>query len=195
MRRRPPFRRRPRHVRGSGPRRAPALPPRVRRALRRAHQHMADEQFAQAAQAFARLTEAAQRHKLPIRAAHLALQAARAHLADDDVEAALPWAERGLTLLARGGQARRASRLLARVQDELRERGYATQAEALSAKFDRMLEEQRVPPDEEVTAEEPRGTLPARCAGCGAALLPDTVEWHAEKTASCAYCGAVVKAS
>ena len=48
-------------------------------------------------------------------------------------------------------------------------------------------------------AEDPdaptRGTLPSRCAGCGAPLLPDEVEWHDAYTAECVYCGTVSKAS
>jgi hypothetical protein len=150
---------------------------------------MENGHFEEAAQAFARLAEAAQRHQMPVRAAHLALQAARAYLATDDVRTAVAWAGHGLELLAREGQTSRASRLLGRVQEELRERGYEEQAARLAERID-------LPPEAPSPAEgsdEDYDALPAQCPGCGAPLTPDTVEWRAEGTASCVYCGAVAK--
>jgi hypothetical protein len=49
---------------------------------------------------------------MPVRAAGLALQASRAHLFADDVEAALQQAREALRLLIRGGRAGRVGRVL-----------------------------------------------------------------------------------
>ena len=40
---------------------------------------------------------------------------------------------------------------------------------------------------------EEAGTLPAKCDGCGAPVIPDEVEWHDARTAECLYCGTVLK--
>ncbi len=134
-----------------------------------------------------------------VRAADLALQAARAHFAADDVEAALERAGQALRLFAQGGQAGRVPRVLSRLTAALRERGYEAQADQLEQTGAQVLEEiglsleevrQRVP-----QAAERRGTLPAQCSGCGAPLVPDEVEWHDAHTAECLYCGTIVKAT
>lgn len=188
--RRPPlFRRRP-------PR--PSVPPRARQALAHANRLMANEQFAEAAVIFERLSEEARRRGMLVRAANLALQASRAHFAADDVQTALERAKEGLRLLVRGGRVGRALRALSRIVETLREKGYDAEAEQLEQEAAQALEKmglsldearQRVP---QVT--EKRGDLPACCNGCGASLVPDEVEWHDTHTAECLYCGTIVKA-
>ncbi len=183
---------------GAPPRRPP-LPPRVRRALTHANSLMADGQFAEAAYIFERLSEEARQRDMLVRAANLALQASRARLAADDVEAAVEQSQEALRLLARGGRAGRVPRVLSRITAALREKGYDAQADQLEQEAAQALEEmglsldevrQRVP---HVT--EKRGTLPAHCSGCGAPLVPDEVEWHDTHTAECPYCGTIAKAT
>ena len=201
MSRRHPFRRRllrrrpPPHPAVPPPRRP--LAPRARRALTRANNLMEGGQFTQAATIFGRLSEGAKRRGLLVRAANLSLQASRAHFAAGDVEAALVRAKNGLRLLVRSDRAGRASYVLSKMTAALREKGYNAQANQLEQETAQMLEAMGLSLDEarrqvpQVT--EKRDSLPANCAGCGAPLLPDEVEWHDAHTAECIYCGAVIK--
>ena len=133
-----------------------------------------------------------------VRAAHLILQASRARLAADDVDAALEHAREGLRLFVRGGCAGRVPAILSRMTAALRDKGYDAQADALEREVAQALEEMGLSPDEAgrhvPQAGERRGDLPARCNGCGAPLIPDEVEWHDASTAECPYCGTVIKA-
>jgi tetratricopeptide (TPR) repeat protein len=174
------------------------MPSGVRQALARANSLMADGQFTEAANIFERLSEEARQRGMLVRAANLVLQASRAHFAADDVETALERAKEGLRLLVRGGRVERVPRVLSRIVKALREKGYDAEAGQLEQEAAQVLEKmglsfdearQRVP---QVT--EKHGTLPARCGGCGAALIPDEVEWHDAHTAECPYCGATLKA-
>jgi hypothetical protein len=198
LRRRPLGRRRPLPGPGAPLPRRP-LPSRARRALTRANRLMADGQWAEAASVFERLAEAAGNHGMLIRAAHLTLQASRARLAADDVDAALEHAREGLRLFVRGGRAERVPAILSRMTAALRDKGYGAQADALEREVAQALEEMGLSPDEPrqpvPQAVEMRGTLPAHCDGCGAPLIPDEVEWHDAYTAECPYCGTVIKAT
>jgi len=173
----------------------------VRRALARANGLMAAGQFVEAANIFERLSEEARQCGMLVRAADLALQASRAHFAADDVEAALERAKEALRLLVRGGRAGRVPRVLSRMTTALREKGYDAQAGQLEQEAAQALEEVGLSLDE-VRQRAPqaagrfalkRSTLPARCGGCGAPLVPDEVEWHDAHTAECLYCGTVIK--
>ena len=187
---------------GAGvPPRRPPLPTGVRQELARANSLMADGQFAEAADVFGGLSEKAKEHGMLVRAAGLALQASRAHLAADDVEAALQRAKEALRLLARGGRAGRVPRVLSRMTAALRGKGYDAQAEELEQEAAQALEEMGLSLDEvrerapESQATEKRGSLPAHCSSCGARLVSDEVEWHDAHTAECLYCGTIVKAT
>jgi hypothetical protein len=191
LRRPPLFRRRP-------PGRPP-LPPGVRRALAKANHLMAVGQFAEAADIFGQLSEQAEQRGMLVRAGDLALLASRAHFAAEGVESALEWARQALRLFVRGGRVGSVPRLLSRITAALQERGYDAEADQLEREAERMLGQvglsldqvrQQVP-----QVAESRGTLPARCSGCGASLVPDEVEWHDPYTAECLYCGTVVKAT
>ena len=202
MFRRRPFRR-PRRppLRGRRP-----LPPRVRQELISANSLMTNGQFAEAADVFGHLSEKARQHGMLVRAADLALQAARAHFAADDVEAALERARQALRLFVRGGRAGRVPLILSKMTSALREKGYAAQAERLEQEAEQALEELGLSLDEArqpaphvaekrgLLRPTPGQTLPAQCSGCGAPLVPDEVEWHDAHTAECLYCGTVVKA-
>lgn len=196
MFRRRPFRR-PARFRRRPPR--TAVPPRLRRALVRANRLMADGRFDEAAGIFGRLSEEAKRRGMLGRAADLALQASRAHLAADGVDAALERAKEGLRLLVQGGRTGRVPLLLSKMTAALRERGYDAQADHLEQEAARALGEAGLSL-EDARGQAPRmparrGTLPAKCSGCGAPLVPDEVEWHDPQTAECPYCGTLAKAA
>jgi tetratricopeptide (TPR) repeat protein len=193
--RRPP----PAIVPRPGLRPRPALPPLVREALARANRLMADGQFAEAAAAFESLAAKAKEHNLPGRAADLTLQAARAHFAAGHVDAAVERAIEALRLLTLGGRAGRVPAVLSKTTAALRDKGYDAQADRLEQETERILGEvglsleqaqQQAP-----QAPEKPGTLPAKCDGCGAPVIPDEVEWHDAQTAECLYCGTVLKAT
>ena len=204
MFRKRPFRR-PRltRLRLRRPHRAPEpghpLQPRVPPALARANSLMADEQFGDAAAIYARLSEGARERGMLVRAGDLALQAARAHFAAADEESALQWAREGMRLLIRGGRAGRVARLLPRITSTLRENGHDAEADQLEQEAAQELERMGLSLDaldqREPQATERRGTLPSRCSGCGAPLVPGEVEWHDTRTAECPYCGTVAKAT
>jgi len=176
------------------------LPLIARQALARANDLMAGGQFAEAAGIFERLSAEAQQRDMPIRAADLALQASRAHLAAGAVEAALERARWALRLFVASGRPGRISVILPRMIAALRQQGYHAQASQLEQEAAQMLEEAGIPFSAAVQgvpqpAAERHGTLPARCEGCGASLVPDEVEWHDAHTAECPYCGTLAKAT
>jgi predicted RNA-binding Zn-ribbon protein involved in translation (DUF1610 family) len=159
---------------------------------------MEDGEFARAAPLFDRLAVEARRQGMPIRSANLALRAAQAYLAQDDVDVALDRILRVIRVLARHGRAERVGRIVTRADDELRGRGYDAQADELAEFAEGVLGETGLSLDNLKTssaarATEAHGSLPARCVGCGAPLAPDDVTWHDAQTAECPYCGTVIK--
>jgi tetratricopeptide (TPR) repeat protein len=177
----------------------PVLPPRVREALAHANRLMADGRFAEAADAFDRLAEKAREHNMPARAADLTLQAARAYFAAGDTDAAMVRAIAALRLLARSGRTGRIPTVLSKMMAALRGKGYDAQADKLEQEAERILGELGLSLDEAQRraprAPEKHGTLPAKCDGCGAPVIPDEVEWHDAQTAECLYCGTILKAT
>jgi hypothetical protein len=161
---------------------------------------MEDGRFAQAARLFDRLAVGAQQRGMPIRAANLALRAAQAYLAQDEIDPALYCICRAIRVLARHGRAERVAQVLAHAQDELRQKGYDTQAVELAQSAAGVLEEAGLSLDNlqasrSEQAAAARGSLPGRCEGCGAPLVPGDVIWHDGRTAECPYCGTVIKAT
>jgi tetratricopeptide (TPR) repeat protein len=160
---------------------------------------MAEGQFAEAAAIYERLYQEGVARGFVGRAADLALQAARACLAAEDIEAALRHAKEALRLLARSGRIGRIPRVLTRMTARLREKGYDAQAGELEQEAERILSEAGLSLEEAERQApqmpEKRGTLPAKCEGCAAPVLPDEVEWHDAQTAECRYCGTVLKAT
>jgi hypothetical protein len=161
---------------------------------------MDDGEFAQAARLFDQFAQGARRRGMPIRAANLALRAAQAYLAQDDVDPALDRIRRGIRVLARHGQAERVPQLVSRLDARLRERGYDAKAAELVQFAEGVLGETGLSLDELRASRlsqpaEARGSLPGRCGGCGGPLVPDDVTWHDRQTAECPYCGTVIKAT
>jgi hypothetical protein len=171
----------------------------VREALVRANRLMTDGQFAEAAVAYEGLAAKAAEHNMPARAADLTLQAARAHFAAGRIDTAVERATKVLRLLARGGRAGRIPVVLSKMTSALRDKGHDAHADRLEQEAEDVLGKaglsleqarQQVP-----QAPEKPGTLPAKCDGCGAPVIPDEVEWHDAQTAECLYCGTVLKAT
>jgi tetratricopeptide (TPR) repeat protein len=191
-----PFRRLPPRLGAppSGP-----LASRLRQILTRANQLMAEGQFTEAAVIYERLCAEGKERGFVARAADFALQAARAYFAAGDIDTALANAKEGLRLLARGGRPDRIPQVLSKIVAKLREKGYNIQADELEREAERILSEVGLSLEEaEQQAPqmpEKRGTLPAKCSGCGAPVIPDEVEWHDAQTAECLYCGTVLKAT
>lgn len=207
--RRPPFRRPDR--RPGPPRRGPMarlahrppLPPRIRRQLNRAHRSLAEDRFEEAARLFDDLAQRAQNNGMPIRAADLTLQAARALLGADLADRAVERTLAALRLLVAGGRADRVPRVLSRSTAALRDKGYDAQADQLEQEAQQivagagrsMAELETEAAQQAGPQPQQRGSLPATCTGCGAQLVPDEVEWHDANTAECLYCGTVIKAT
>ena len=181
--RRPPLRRRrPMRRLAAGPREA-AL-----RMLRRANHLMETGQYEQAYPLLKQLAEGAERLGMPVRAANLYLQAARARLEMGDAQAAVDLARRAIQLLDRSGQVDRLRRPLPRLVEELERRGHHDQAVALRAEITALLggAEAEAPPPQ-------RGTLPPNCPSCNAPARADEVDWIDDNSAECVYCGSVIQ--
>jgi hypothetical protein len=160
---------------------------------------MAEEQFTEAAAIYERLCAEGKDRGFVARAADFALQAARAYFSAGDVDTALANAKEGLRLLARGGRPDRIPRALSKMTAKLRDKGYSAQADELEQEAERTLSEVGLSLEEAEQQSpqmpERRGTLPAKCNGCAAPIVPDEVEWHDAQTAECLYCGTVLKAT
>ena len=194
--RRPPGRRPPPAIG-----RRPPPPPEVIRALRQAHAAMESSRFTEAAEIFRRLADEAAERDMPVRAADLNLQTARALWAAGQTAAAVERVLLAIRLLIQGHRAERVPRVLEKTTAVLRQKGYSAEADRLEREGTQIIEaaglswEHLRRQGAAGSAAVRRGTLPAHCSGCGAPLLPDEVEWHADDTAECPYCGAIIKTS
>jgi len=164
------------------------------RELRRVHRQLASGQYAQAYPTLRRLADRVAERRMPVQAATLYAQAARAR-----IEMAAPGAhnaawdtvelgQRLLHLLSDAGRIARAQRLLAQMLQLLERKNYREQAVELRAQGTALLgaRVQGPPP--------PQAALPTDCPSCGAPLRSDEVEWLNDQSAECAYCGSVVSA-
>jgi hypothetical protein len=155
--------------------------------------------FARAAQIYGAECDKARDRGQPGAAAKLALQAARAHLQANDVAAALDRGKQALRLMTRSGRLGRVPIVLNRMVDQLREKGYETEADQLKAEVEAKLAEAGISLEEAAqqaagpTAER-RGQLPGKCTACAGPLNPNDMEWYDSHTAECPYCGSVIKA-
>jgi hypothetical protein len=157
---------------------------------------MANGRYHAAASAFASLAGATSANGMPVRAALLGLQSARALLAAGQVEAAEGRARTSLMALIAAGLGRRAAELLPRVASDFRAGGHDPQAESLAAEIKAALSGAgpSAPAHEENHTARP-AVLPTRCRSCGAPVFRDEVAWHDAVTASCAYCGSAIRAT
>jgi tetratricopeptide (TPR) repeat protein len=182
------FRRRPR--RRPPIRRGPARPREVAlRALRQANRLMQSGQYSQAYPIYRRLADGAAEQGMPVRAAHLYLQAGRARLEMGSGQDAADLTRRAVQLLAGVGQVARSRALFGRAVEALIKKGYRDQALALRAEVAALTADS---PSEQPVLR--RGRLPSRCPSCGAPARADEVNWIDEWSAECAYCGTVIQA-
>lgn len=158
--------------------------------LQRANVWMASGEYAQAAEAFQSLAEAAQARGGP-RAAMFFLQAGRARILEGKAEAGLAHIRQGLLLLARRADWAGLHRAGKRALAELNERGLGKEAADIEAWLEATLPAGAAMFAEPTARQKPQ--LPTHCPSCGAALRPDEVEWLDESTAECAYCGSPVR--
>ena len=93
--------------------------PRDLQLLNRAHGLLAAGAYDEAAHLFSQLAEGAEAREMPVRAAHLHLQTARALVGLGQTDAAHERIQRGLTLLRAAGLHERAARLETRIGEEM----------------------------------------------------------------------------
>ncbi len=177
-RNRPP--RRP--FRRPGPRRVPPE-------LRRANELLENGEHSEAALAFEKIAEQADRRRGP-RAPHFHLRAGQAYVLAGQAEKGMTHIKQGLGAIAARKHWEPFERLGQRVIDELNEFGYSTEAEKIAAYMKAKL------PDGLIThaqRTEFLPTLPTHCPGCGAPVRADEIEWIDPQTAGCIYCGNPVR--
>jgi hypothetical protein len=171
------FRRHPARRLGFRPRLHP-----LRRRLAQAHRWMESGQYASAAARFSELAEAAVARGRPI-AAHLFLQAGRAHVAAAQLEDGRAALQQGFDLLAENRDPRlvpASQRILA----ELRQEGYDDLACALEEANPYVSGESRAK-----LSPLPDQKLPPKCPYCGGSVHTDEVDTSDPDRPACAYCG------
>ena len=203
IRRRPPRRpaRRPlrRRVRPPRPAVRAVVPPRLRQALERGHRAMESGDFDLAARIFGEEADKAHNKGQFAAASRLALQCARAHLAGDNISAALERGKQALQFMAQSGRPGRIPAALNRMVEQLRQRGYEAEADQLQREVEERLAEVGLnlqdAQAQAVTPARRRGQLPGKCSTCAGPLNPNEVEWYDSHSAECPYCGSVLKAT
>lgn len=181
----------------------PPRRPRPRQMLMRATQLFDQGEFAEAAPIFERLAEGAAERGMLNRAGDLYLQSARCYLEARKVTLAVERGKQALHLFGRAGLFGKIERLMPRMVEALREKGYQAEAEALQQEVEARLAEippeRRAPPGARPAAWPfaargmARRELPAKCSACGGPVKPDDVTWLDPQTAECPYCGSVLK--
>ena len=144
-------------------------------------------EYGRAGELFEKLAETAFARGGP-RAPLFYLKAGQARILAGQTALGMPSVRRGLELLAEGEQFQRLQNAGKRVIAELNERGLGNEA----SEIETLLRTQR-PSETPSDRPEPRPPLPTHCSSCGAAVLPDEVEWLDESTAECAYCGSPIR--
>jgi tetratricopeptide (TPR) repeat protein len=155
--------------------------------LQRANRLMQTGQYEQAYPLLKRLAEGAEQLGMPVRAANLYLQAARARLEMGGAPDAVDLARRAIQLLDRAGQVDRLRRLLPRLVQELERRGHHEEAVTLRAETMALVGSAKA-----VEPPAQRGTLPPNCPSCNAPARADEVDWIDDNSAECVYCGSVI---
>lgn len=164
----------------------PQVPP----LLQHANQMMTSGRYAEAAEAFEALANAAQARGGP-RAPLFFLQAGRARTLAGQNEAGLAQVKQGLSLLAGRADWPGLQRAKSHVLAELHERRLGKEAAEIEAWLKATLPSMPGGFAERGPAQKPQ--LPTHCPSCGGALRPDEVAWLDDVTAECAYCGSPVR--
>lgn len=168
--------------------------------LARADRLFNQGKFSEAAPIFERLAKGAAQRGMPDRAGDLYLRSARCHLEMGDAALAVERGKQALRLFGRAGRMGKIERLVPKIVENLQEKGYQAEAEALQQEVEARLAE--TPPGARPgrpalsAVEGPamaRRELPAKCSACGGPVKPDDVTWLDPQTAECPYCGSVLK--
>jgi thioredoxin-like negative regulator of GroEL len=154
--------------------------------VRRAMKLFEDGKFEEAGQAFEKLAQGAEERGMPLRAGHLAAQAARCYLKLDDIDTAYDRGMKALDLFKSAERPAAARRLAERMVKALKEKGRQAEAEALEREL------QQMPAPERPGVR--RGELPGKCSQCGGPVREAEVTWVGSSSAECPYCGSVIKA-
>jgi hypothetical protein len=154
--------------------------------VRRAHKLFHSGAFQEAADAFTKLGEAANRRRLP-QDAFLMMQAARAQLvmgngmeAYRKIKQALSWLQenrRWLVLAKLGSQA----------ASSLDASGYNKEAERIRTLLEQKLPHQNINASMDSTANP--ANFPEKCPYCGGSIHPELTEDLSDGAVMCAYCG------
>lgn len=164
--------------------------------MRRARRRIEQANPAEAAAILEEKAQEAEEQGMLDKAGDLHLEAARCYLQLDDVDRA---DDHGLTALRLFIQAKRLGkvrRLVPRMMAVLRRKGYHDEAEKLRQEVDALLG--ALPGERAIPWGKPvvqRGSLPAKCPSCGGPTRSDEINWVDPRSAECAYCGGIVKAT
>ena len=157
--------------------------------LRRAHALFEAGEYASAAAEFHDLAERGEAAGLP-RSTQVYVLAGRAYLFAGRPEDGMGDLRRGIDAAARFGQLPRLASAAPRIASEMRERGYAGEAEAFVASLETALQH---PLAASAPVKQAR-RLPPKCPYCGGTIHPSEAEWVEERSIACDYCGSVVQA-
>lgn len=144
-------------------------------------------QYGRAGELFEKLAETAFARGGP-RAPLFYLKAGQARILAGQTALGMPSIRRGLELLAERGQVLRLQNAGKRLIAEFNELGLGEEVSEIETLL-RAQQRSETPSDR----PEPGQALPTHCPSCGAAVLPDEVEWLDEVTAECAYCGSPIR--
>lgn len=144
-------------------------------------------EYGRAGELFERIAETAAARGGP-RAPIFCLQAGRARILAGQTALGMPSLQRGLELLARGGQFSRLQQAGTRVISELNERGLKKEVAEIETWLKTVLSSVPL-----FVSSPKRPVLPPHCPACGAAVRSDEVEWLDEVSAECAYCGSPIR--
>ena len=166
----------------------PDVPP----LLRKAHQMMANGNYAGAAEAFEQLGRAGQARQHP-KAGDMFLQGGRARILAGQAAVGVTDLKQGLTLLTSMGMTERATQVAQRAQAELNQRGLSAEAQELStwAKSSGAPSSAGSVAMSSTPAKKP--LLPTSCPECGGPVRADDVDWIDEVTAECNWCGTALR--
>jgi hypothetical protein len=159
--------------------------------LVRSNELLATGQFSKGADGLEKLARAAEARG-GRRAANLYLEAGRARFMAGQRAEGVELLRRGFGLLKASPFHHRLGRTARRIIDELKERGFAEEAEQIAILVGGIGPEPAT--FDAGTAALRRPSLPTHCPGCGAPVRPDEVDWLDDVTAECEYCGSPVRA-
>jgi hypothetical protein len=147
-------------------------------------------EYGRAAELFEQIAQTADARGAP-RASLFHLQAGRARILAGQTQLGMPSLKRGLEILAERSQFARLYKAAARVITELNKHSLENEAAEIEAWLKSIST--TIPALDANETQSKMPVLPTHCPSCGAALLPDEVEWLDDVTAECAYCGSPVR--